>query len=311
MAPGTGSPALVHHLSAHRGGRLQGRDFVTGFATGFAGSFAHDFAGSLVRYFTRYFARDFASYFARDFATYFTGDFAHYFASDFAPYFTSDFASVVVGDFASDFARYFASYFKVADIDYSPVIPPPINESLTPDVRASRKLTTIDDRWDAKPLLVKALTRLVGDGWIALAASAEAPVDERRAYFHRRVLNAWLLQVWPGVDRHLEEQPDPDRLALYLALGWTQATTTRQWPATERWIALLAGTPPDDWLPRSQWHLCWLLHDPEDAGHRRALDEALCEGLGDEGRPGLAAELQKLFPRSEEGSREEIPGIEA
>ncbi|MCP4657867.1 MAG: hypothetical protein GY856_20865 [bacterium] len=82
----------------------------------------------------------------------------------------------------------------------------------------------------------------------------------------------------------------------YLALVWTQATTTWQWPATERWIALVGGKPPAPWLPRSQWHLCWLLHDPDDADHRRALDEALGEGLGDAERPQIAAHLRELFP---------------
>ncbi|MCP4661862.1 MAG: hypothetical protein GY856_41190, partial [bacterium] len=73
-------------------------------------------------------------------------------------------------------------------------------------------------------------------------------------------------------------------------------TDHRQCPSTERWIALLGGKPPAHWLPRSQWHLCWLLHDPNDAGHRRALDETLGEGLADAELPRIAAHLRELFP---------------
>ena len=84
------------------------------------------------------------------------------------------------------------------------------------------------------------------------------------------------------------------RPALYLTLGFSQAVTTWQWPATERWIALL-GEEPEHWLPRSQWHLCYLLHDPDDDAHRRALDAAVDEGLKDAEQPWVAEELRKLI----------------
>ena len=100
--------------------------------------------------------------------------------------------------------------------------------------------------------------------------------------------------MWPAVDRLLPEDPDPARLALYLTLGFSQAATTWQWPATERWIALL-GEEPEHWLPRSQWHLCYLLHDPDDDAHRRALDAAVDEGLKDAEQPWVAEELRKLI----------------
>jgi hypothetical protein len=38
-----------------------------------------------------------------------------------------------------------------------------------------------------------------------------------------------------------------------------------------------------------------LLHDPEDAVHRRALDAAVDEGLKDAGQPWVARELRKLI----------------
>lgn len=142
-----------------------------------------------------------------------------------------------------------------------------------------------------------AFSRLAAEGWIALATTARRPDDERRAYFHRRVQNAWLLQVWPAVDRRFAESSSPDLEAVYYTLGFTQAVTTWQWPTTERWRTLLGGDPPSHWLPRSQWHLCWLLYDDDDEAHRRGLDEALDEGLKDEQRPGAAAALRKLLPR--------------
>jgi hypothetical protein len=108
-------------------------------------------------------------------------------------------------------------------------------------------------------------------------------------------MNAWLLQVWPDVDEQLDAQPTGEELALYLALGWTQSTTTWQWPATERWIGVLSGSPPADWLARSQWHLCWLLEDSEAADHRRGLRAALAEGLSEAGSSDLASELSSLF----------------
>ena len=98
-----------------------------------------------------------------------------------------------------------------------------------------------------------------------------------------------------AIDDRLPEAHTPDQLALYLGLGLTQATTTWQWPATKRWIALLGGEPPEHWLPRSQSHLCWRLYDPEDETHRRGLAENLDEGLRDEERPGVAVELLKLL----------------
>lgn len=136
----------------------------------------------------------------------------------------------------------------------------------------------------------------IAEAWVALMTTAASSSTERRVYLQRRVQNAWLLHVWPVLDDRLGDNPSPNRLALYLALGWTQATSTWQWPATDRWIALLKADPPTHWMPRAQWHLCWLLHDPDDPHHRQALDTALEEGLADPDRPGLAEALREIFP---------------
>ncbi len=140
-----------------------------------------------------------------------------------------------------------------------------------------------------------ASARLVAEAWIATAATSGASREEQLAYVHRRVQNAWLLQSWSLIDELWQDRDDPDLAALYLALGFSQATTTWQWPATECWVTLFEADPSRHWLPRSQWHLCWLLHNPADAGHRRGFDEALDKGRGDAERPGVAAALQELF----------------
>lgn len=114
----------------------------------------------------------------------------------------------------------------------------------------------------------------------------------------QRVKNAWLSLFLPALDNAMRKGFEPGRVALYLALGWTQATTTHQWPASETWRSLLGGPAPEHWLPRSQWHLCWLLDDPDDSAHRKALDEALDEGLaGGKDDALIAGALRELFPR--------------
>ncbi len=137
--------------------------------------------------------------------------------------------------------------------------------------------------------------RLVAEAWIATVTTLDASRADQLAYVHRRVQNAWLLQSWSLIDELWQDRADQDLTALYLALGFSQATTTWQWPATECWVNLTATDPPRHWLPRSQWHLCWLLHDPGDAGHRQAFVAALDEGRSDTERPGVAATLRELF----------------
>lgn len=137
---------------------------------------------------------------------------------------------------------------------------------------------------------------------IALASQKHLLGERRLAYAIFRVHNRWMLQVWPLIDRQLAEGLSPNQLALYLALGWTQATTTWQWPGTDRWRAQFAGGPPEHWLPRAHWHLCWLTYDPDDGEHQRALREAVSEGQEDEERPGLAQAMAEVLGLSEANS---------
>ena len=83
------------------------------------------------------------------------------------------------------------------------------------------------------------LARLAAEAWIALEKTSEHSRAVRLAYVHRRVQNAWLLQVWPAIDRRFAQPTSPDRFALYLTLGFMQATTTWKWPATDVWRQLL------------------------------------------------------------------------
>ena len=225
-------------------------------------------------------------------------DFASDFASDFARYLASDLASDLARYFASDFARDFLA------TDLSVSMPTPKASSPTVDVNAWEQLRTATDDDQIKTLLSQAFGRITAEAWISLATTAESPHPERVAYFQRRVQNAWLLYVWPEVDRRFEKANHPDLDALYYTLGFTQATTTWQWPPTERWRTLLGGDPPEHWLPRSQWHLCWhtyALNNPEEnelaVVHRQGIDDALDEGMNDPERRHVAEALRELLPQ--------------
>ena len=279
--------------------------------------------GVFARDFDRYLARDFGKQLARDFDQYSSWsvsncfphnsiwnlpiDTALYFSRDLAREFTREFirhsnrnlsgffARYSSRYFALNFSRYFArdllaeamSYFHNDELN-------PQMSTLSPDlevreaVRGSRKKS-------AKEYVRWYISRLFGEAWTALATTAGCKRTEAAAYAHRRLWNAWLLHVWPGVDDALEKDPEPGSLALYLALGWTQASTTSQWPATPRWRALLGGEPPAHWLPRSQWHGCWLLFDNENAEHRQGLRAALDEGRQDPEWGPEAEELGRLM----------------
>jgi hypothetical protein len=86
-------------------------------------------------------------------------------------------------------------------------------------------------------------------------------------------------------------------LALYLALGWSQCTSTWRWPDSSRWRELLGGPPPLHWLPRVQWHLCWLTADPESVAHLTGLDEALEAGHADPELREVAVALRSFVAR--------------
>jgi predicted MPP superfamily phosphohydrolase len=269
------------------------------FASDFASYFVRDFARDSESYFARDFAIDFASYFASDLTKYFTSYFARDFTRDFARYLASYLASNFAIDFAIDFAKDltidfandFENDFSIAwTIDQQESVTEPSEPQVSVDVweRAT------DNKIVTKHVAI-SFAHLAAEAWIGLVTMSKHSANERRVYIHRRVENAWLLQLWPAVDRRFTDPMSPDRSALYLTLGFMQATTTWQWPGTERWRQLLGGEPPEHWLPRSQWHLCWLLHDDADAVHRRGLDEALREGMRDAARPGVAVALRELI----------------
>jgi predicted MPP superfamily phosphohydrolase len=263
--------------------------------------FSRDFA----RNFARNFSRDFASNFSRDFVSKsdFAGDFAGEFASAFAGELASAFASAFAGELAGAFAGAFAGYFAsdfASDFAIA-VCPPnprgePAARQRTADVQAFNEMRSSEKEEDAQRLANVVLSRLTGEAWIAsmTTSKAEDP-NEKKAYFHHRVLNAWLVQTWFAIDDLLGDAPDPDHLALYLTLGWTQSTTTHQWPATDRWVSYFETEAPTHWLPRSQWHLCWLTYDAAAEAHQQGLAEALREGLGDATRPGVASTWQQVL----------------
>lgn len=238
----------------------------------------------------------FSGHFVRKFSFDLTGDFARYYALGYG----SRNAHSKRTDHIRNFAHYFGHNFslrlfsnaeapKVSNLE-------PSSGFVPPDLEARNLAMKSEHAGEQMAWLARMYARFAAESRTGSMFVSEATPSERQAYVHRRVQNAWLLHIWPMVDQNLGEDHAPDRLALYLALGWTQATTTWQWPATDRWIALLKADPPTHWMPRTQWHLCWLLHDPDDPHHRQALDTALEEGLADPDRPGLAEAMCELFP---------------
>lgn len=261
------------------------------FARVFAGNFAPDFTQYFVRDFVRYFdpnfARDFVRYSARDSVWDFAGDFAQCFARDFVRNVAWNFNQY----FASDVVRHFER-----DIDRSlSQMTPPVssrNRMLTPVEGAECTSLERSEDQARKHFVGSLFSRLVGEAWVGLAATVDDREETRQRYLQVRVLNAWFFANWSVLDDSILNRPTgAPNLALYLALGWTQATTTHEWPGTKRWKHLLAGPPPPHWLPRTQWHLCWLLHDPKSAAHRVAFNAAIEEGRTDPELPGVTEAL--------------------
>ena len=280
------------------------RDFALDFARDFALDFALDFA----RYFGRYSARDFA----RDFGRYFALDFARDFGRDFARYFGRDFAL----DFARDFGRYFARDFG-RDFAFK-------TRSTNNDLlRLDTPQHSSDDPWlglqkagtetEVMTSVASLFSLMAGELLAGLITSHQLDRDVRISMITRRQMNRWLWLYWRNLDRACSDHlppiteddenatpastswPDsPGYQALYLALGWSQASTTWQWPYTAQWSAAMAA-PPTHWLPRAQWHLCYLLATPNDSEHKRALFAAVDEGLEDTAWPEYAATLARLI----------------
>lgn len=140
-----------------------------------------------------------------------------------------------------------------------------------------------------------ALTRmhilLAAEAAIALLTVDRSCRDERSRYFDWRMEARCQLLLWAHWEQRLPTALSTFQEALYLARGWTQCTITGAWPGTERWASLLSGAPPRHWLARAHWHLCWLIHDPNNAAHRDGYREALAAGRNDPELPGYADEM--------------------
>ena len=131
-----------------------------------------------------------------------------------------------------------------------------------------------------------------------VSAAASLFADDPSLQRHAAVLrqqHVWLLQNWHVLERLADASDDPTTLALLLALGWVQCTSTSTWPGTPSWRVRFAGPAPTHWWPRVHWHLCWLLHAPDLAAHRVGLDAALAEGASDEALAPLAAGLRGVL----------------
>jgi predicted MPP superfamily phosphohydrolase len=227
---------------------------------------------------------------ARSMFTDFASDFARSLSRCFTPKFASDFALSFAGDRLLppvDFAVEI-----VADLFPTAIPEPWRNDRKTPFKR--REVAQVDRRNDARENSsgMRLFGLLAGEAWIGLAATIDDDKESSHRYLQTRLQNAWAALIWTRLDTSIVvEDFNGPNLALYLALGWTQATTTYQWPGTTRWKKLLAAPPPAHWLPRSQWHLCWLLHQPESAEHRAAINAAFAEGREDAELPGVAKAL--------------------
>lgn len=200
-----------------------------------------------------------------------------------------------------DFGSYFAS--RLAEnfgIDFSDRADPAAERPDSGSVnRVERQafdslLRGTVDRNSAGYLIAE---RQLAEVWSGLVPGFMASRVDQRVYTGYRLQNVDVLFLWPYLDELLQKEPPPEKLALYLQLGWTQSTTTYEWPATERWIGLMKAGPPAHWLPRAQWHLCWLLYDNTDAEHQRAFNEALREGLADPdvARHAVAETLEQVI----------------
>ncbi len=314
LRPGLPSVLRVNpgQVEVHVAPRWPGTDTVPGVsfetplsATAAARSFTEGFFFDFTLLFSDLFTRptvrvsalDFARGLRLDLPSDFNEKFADVLAKNVDPSFHEDAFSVFVRDFARAFFQNFAPDSPVVTRLYrSSALGPPDESPPRGELDMLQRALTEEDERAAQSWIGAAIRRLATEAWTALLlTNVRQPLEERVAFVHHRVRNAWLLNVWPAVDARLSGPGASEALALYLALGWTQATTTGQWPATEQWSAILRGRPPAHWLPRSQWHLCWLLHDPEDRDHRTGLAEALAEGSADALHAGVAAGLQRLF----------------
>lgn len=147
-----------------------------------------------------------------------------------------------------------------------------------------------------EPLLTRIRDAALGEAIVAIAASEGLEPHDRQKHVLHRYQNRWILDCWPVVEYCLPKESDAARRALFLAFGWTQHTTTWQWPDTPNWATELRKSPVGEhWLYRAQWHLCWLTYDPMDPSNRRGLRQSLDEGRRDTELRGVAEILTDML----------------
>jgi hypothetical protein len=109
-----------------------------------------------------------------------------------------------------------------------------------------------------------------------------------------RAQNWWLHFFWTFMydeASSLREEARWGHDALVIALGLAQYQTTWQWPASEKWRAMIQGSPPSHWLGKCAYHLCWMVSVAGQARrpHEQSFRAALQEGSRD--WPELVSEL--------------------
>lgn len=192
-----------------------------------------------------------------------------------------------------DIEQLIREQFKTTDIPCPPLAPPDHPDTPTFDLLPRLRAGTLE--WTHA--LLEAMALHTGQSLLAQRLAARAPALPLEHTGELLQARLWLLVHWSAIDTDLPADPTPGQLALYLALGWTQCTTTSRWPDSPRWRDLLGGQPPAHWLPRAHWHLCWLTFDPAAAAHRHALDLALDAGLADPELREVAVHLRSFIPR--------------
>ncbi|MCP4654644.1 MAG: NACHT domain-containing protein, partial [bacterium] len=168
------------------------------------------------------------------------------FDRDIDPGFSRDFAELLADDFRKHLIVFFMRNMDFADFRLKLVFNNGDQLSLWNGAdglgKSSRYLpsipapTSFESAAAIHPVnyVPEVLARRAAEAWVAMATTIGRPDDQRRAYLRQRHVHGEILSVWPALDARLGDRPSADALALYLTLGWTQATTTWQWPATER-----------------------------------------------------------------------------
>ncbi len=290
---------------------------VTLFADSFARDFVHHFGIDPARY---KYARHFGLWFARSFTSIspfqsvddlpyalaerpFFRFFSSQCARGFAEHLIYHLAGESLGGIPPRETRRFAEWITAGiDVELGqrprpPTSPRSLDPAHWPQAPWLTEMRDLATDEQALKVLEMVMAALGGENIIAVAAMAKASVDDCNSYFSFRVQNRWLCEIWPALDDCSPTSPRPWQLGLYYALAWTQFSTTWTWPETERWRALFGERPPEHWLPRAHWHLCWLSYDSGLTDHLEGLDEALEEGEADTALPGYSALFREVLGR--------------